>query len=46
MNKQMFSYKPDFQMDKLKIEEFFKNYSVKGDLYGGLKYMTELVIYA
>ena len=41
----MLTYKPDFSLDKLKIEEFFKNYTVKGDLYEGIKYMSELVIY-
>ncbi len=43
MNKQILTYKPDFTIDRLKIEEFFKNYSEKGDLYGRIKYISELV---
>jgi len=41
------NYKPDFELDKLLIEEFFNNYidrsMIEDEFYGRKKYLAELV---
>ena len=50
MNKNKYtSYKPDFEIEKLKIQEFFEHHIERSmkedDIHGKKKYMKELVIY-
>ena len=48
MNKNKFTnYKPDFELDKLKIQEFFEHYNSRGmmddEYHGNKKYLAQLV---